>query len=123
MDKFPTLYAKGTNLCLKLRQEYENVLENYDVLITPTTPFVAPKHGSKTTPIATISPTVGLTANTVQFDATGQPAMSIPVGFLPAKEDPNVKLPVGMQIISGMWQDGKVLRAGHAWQENFDWKA
>ena len=93
------------------------------MLITPTTPFVAPKHGSLTTPIATISPTVGLTANTVQFDATGQPAISIPVGLLPAKDDADVNLPVGMQIISGMWQDGKVLRAGHAWQKHFDWRA
>ncbi|KAL1305494.1 hypothetical protein AAFC00_002369 [Neodothiora populina] len=123
VDKFPTLYAKGTNLCLKLRHEYEKALETYDVLITPTTPFVAPKHGSKTTPLATIAPTVGLTANTVQFDATGQPAMSIPIGFLPAADDAGVMLPVGMQIISGMWQDEKVLRAGHAWQEHFDWKA
>lgn len=123
IDKFPALYAKATNLCLKLRYEYEKVFQGFDVLITPTTPFVAPAHGTKSTPIATIAPTVGLTANTVQFDATGQPAMSLPVGFLPAKEDHSVMLPVGMQIIGGMWQDDKVLRAGHAWQKHFDWRA
>ncbi|KAI5241866.1 putative amidase [Aureobasidium subglaciale] len=123
IDTFPALYPKAQNLCRQLRIAYEQAFENYDVLITPTTPFVAPKHGALTTPIATIAPTVGLTSNTVQFDATGQPAMTIPIGFIPAKEDDKVMLPVGMQIIGGMWQDGKVLRAGHAWQSAFDWKA
>lgn len=123
IDNFGALYPKSLNLIRQLRQTYEKVFESYDVLITPTTPFVAPRHGSLTTPIETIAPTVGLTSNTVQFDATGQPAMTIPVGFLAAKEDASVRLPVGMQVIGGMWQDGKVLRAGHAWQSGFDWKA
>lgn len=122
MEKFPSLYPKSLNLSRRLRDSYERVLETYDVLILPTTSFVAPKHGKITTPLETIKPTVGLTANTAMFDATGQPAMTIPVGFLPAKEDPNVFLPVGMQIVSGLWKDNKVLRAGHAWEKAFDWK-
>ncbi|KAL2220287.1 putative amidase [Thermoascus aurantiacus ATCC 26904] len=122
MEKFPGLYPKSLNLSRRLRDSYERVLETYDVLILPTTSFVAPKHGKITTPLETIKPTVGLTANTAMFDATGQPAMTIPVGFLPAKEDPNVFLPVGMQIVSGLWKDNKVLRAGHAWEKAFDWK-
>lgn len=122
MDKFPTLYAKAQNLGRRLRDEYEEALKKYDVLILPTTSFVAPKHGQWTTPIETISPTIGLTSNTTMFDATGQPAMSIPIGWLPAQEDPNVMLPAAMQIVGGLWQDGKVLRAGHAWQKAYDWK-
>lgn len=96
------------------------MFQSYDILITPTTPFVAPKHGKLTTPIETISPTVGLTSNTVQFDATGHPAMTIPVGRVEVER--GVRLPVGMQIIGGMGEDGKVLRAGHAWEKAFDWK-
>ncbi|EKG13353.1 Amidase [Macrophomina phaseolina MS6] len=122
MEKFPALYAKAQNLSRRLRDEYETALQKYDVLILPTTSFVAPAHGQLTTPIDTISPTIGLTSNTTMFDATGQPAMSIPIGWLPAKEDSNVKLPAAMQIVSGLWQDGKVLKAGHAWQEAYDWK-
>lgn len=122
MDKFPSLYAKSLNLTRRLRDAYEKVLEDYDVLILPTTSFVAPKHGSITTPIATISPTVGLTTNTTMFDATGQPAMTLPVGWLPAKEDETILLPVGMQIVSGLWKDDKVLKAGHAWESAFNWK-
>lgn len=122
MHSFPSIYAKCLNLTRRLKDAYEKSFETYDVLILPTTSFVAPRHGTLTTPIATIQPTIGLTSNTAMFDATGHPAMTIPVDWLPAKEDPNVYLPVGMQIVGGMWQDGKVLRAGYAWEQNFDWK-
>ncbi|KAF2089299.1 putative amidase [Saccharata proteae CBS 121410] len=126
MDRFPALYSKAMNLSRRLRDSYEKALKpdlgGYDVIILPTTSFVAPKHGTWTTPLETIKPTIGLTSNTTMFDATGQPAMSLPVGWLPAKEDEKVLLPVGMQIVSGLWNDGKVLRAGHAWERAFDWK-
>jgi amidase len=65
---------------------------------------------------------MGLTINTAIFDVTGQPAMSIPVGFAPAKDNADVQLPVGMQIVGGLWQESKVLRAGHAWETHFNWK-
>jgi amidase len=116
MQSFPSVYAKALDLTLRLKDAYEKALEVYDVLILPTTPSVAPRHGTLTTQIATIQPTVGLTSNTPIFNATGQPAMSIPVRWLSAKEDWNVYLPVSMQIVGGMWQDGKVLRAGCAWE-------
>ncbi|KAK2810805.1 hypothetical protein FQN50_002628 [Emmonsiellopsis sp. PD_5] len=122
MEKFPSLYAKSVNLGRRLRDSYERTLREYDVLILPSTSFVAPKHGTRTTPMSTIAPTVGLTSNTAMFDATGQPAMTIPIGFLPAKEDPDVLLPAGMQIVSGLWKDAKVLRVGHAWEKAYNWK-
>ncbi|KAM0816077.1 putative Amidase [Seiridium cardinale] len=62
------------------------------------------------------------TKNTVVFNVTGQPAMSIPIGFAPANEDPSVLLPVAMQIVGGLWQEKKILRVGHAWETEFDWK-
>lgn len=122
MQSFPSIYAKSLNLTRRLKDAYEKAFETYDVLILPTTSFVAPRHGKMTTPIATIQPTVGLTSNTAMFDATGQPAMTIPIDWLPAKEDAKIYLPVGMQIVGGMWQDEKVLRAGYAWEQKFDWK-
>ncbi|RDI85260.1 hypothetical protein Vi05172_g4713 [Venturia inaequalis] len=123
LKTFPSIYAKSLNLTRRLKDAYETAFQKYDVLILPTTSFVAPRHGAVTTPLATIRPTVGLTSNTAMFDATGQPAMSIPVDWLPAREEEaGVYLPVGMQIVGGMWEDGKVLRAGYAWEQGFDWK-
>lgn len=125
MEKFPALYTKNLNLIRKMRDDYEKALEEVDVLILPTTSFVARKHGEdwKTgTPIKTLDPTIGLTSNTVQFDATGQPALTIPVGWLPSAEDKEILMPVGMQIVSGLWNDEKVLKVGYAWEKEFDWK-
>ncbi|OAP54857.1 hypothetical protein AYL99_11305 [Fonsecaea erecta] len=124
LEHSPDLYCKALNLIRKLREDYEAALQSYDVLILPTTSFVARKHGSRTTPpIEQIAPTLGLTANTVQFNATGHPAMSIPIGKIGAEDDSNVMLPVGMQIVSGLWRDDKVLRVGHAWEKAFDWES
>jgi amidase len=106
----------------KLKDDYEEVLTEYDVLILPTTSFAAKRRGLFSTPIKTADPTLGLTANTVQFDATGQPAFSIPIGWLPAKEDPEALLPVAMLIVSRLWGDDKVLKAGCAWEKTFNWK-
>jgi amidase len=122
MEKFPSIYAKAINLSRRLRDAYEMAFKSYDVIVLPTTPYVAPAHGARSNPIATIQPTVGLTCNTAMFDVTGQPAMTIPIGWLPAKEKEDVFLPVGLQIVGALWADGKVLRAGHAWEQSFDWK-
>lgn len=144
LDKFPgALYSKSVNLGRKLRDAYEAVFapasappastmitetatttppSGFDALILPTTSFPAPKHGTRTTPLATIAPTVGLTSNTTMFDTTGHPAMSLPIGFVPAREDKAVMLPVGMQIVGALGEDGKVLKAGWAWEKAFDWK-
>ena len=121
-DKFPGLYGRTVNISRRIRDAYERVLSEFDVLVMPTTPFVAPRHGSRAPPKASFEPSIGLTTNTAVFDVTGHPALSIPVGWAPAKDDASLLLPVGMQIVGALWQDRKVLQVGHAWEVNFDWK-
>ncbi|EAW12716.1 putative amidase [Aspergillus clavatus NRRL 1] len=121
-SRFPGLYGKTMNIGRRLRDLYENIFENHDVVVMPTTPVIASRHGKRGLPLESVRPSMGLTINTAIFDVTGQPAMSIPVGFASAKDNVDVQLPVGMQIVGGLWQDSKVLRAGHAWETNFDWK-
>jgi amidase len=43
MDEFPALYNKSLNLSRKLKDAYEEVLTEYDVLILPTTSFIVKK--------------------------------------------------------------------------------
>ncbi|KAI3395894.1 hypothetical protein diail_679 [Diaporthe ilicicola] len=121
-DKFPGLYSKTVNIGRQISDAYQRAFESYDALIMPTTPFVAPRHGTRDSVLASFEPTIGLTTNTAVFNVTGHPAMSIPVGFLPARDNPDVQLPVGMQIVGGLWQEKKVLNIGHAWETNFDWR-
>ncbi|KAK8090270.1 hypothetical protein PG997_005231 [Apiospora hydei] len=119
---FPGLYGKSINMARKIRDAYQRAFEKYDVLVMPTTPYVAPRHGSRESPRSCFEPSIGLTSNTAVFNVTGHPAMTVPVGFAPAKEDPDVLLPVGMQIVGGLWEENKMLKAGRAWESNFDWK-
>ncbi|KAI1120779.1 amidase signature domain-containing protein [Nemania abortiva] len=121
-EKFPGLYGKAVNIGRQISDAYQSVFKSFDVLVMPTTPYVAPKHGRRGSPRSCFEPSIGLTTNTAVFNVTGHPALSLPVGFAPAKEDPTVLLPVGMQIVGGLWQEKKVLRVAYTWELNFDWR-
>lgn len=122
MSRFPSLYGKTANIGRQLSDKYQAVFEKYDVLVMPTTPVVAPRHGKRGLPLESAKPSMGLTINTAIFNVTGHPALSIPVGFAPAKEDERIMLPVGMQIVGGLWQEEKILRVGYAWESYCNWR-
>ena len=122
MSRFPGLYGKTANIGRQLSDKYQALFEKYDVIVMPTTPVVAPRHGKRGLPLESLQPSMGLTINTAIFNVTGHPAISIPVGFAPAKDDEKVMLPVGMQIVGGLWQEEKILQVGHAWETQYDWK-
>ncbi|KAK0836789.1 hypothetical protein LTS02_012270 [Friedmanniomyces endolithicus] len=128
-ERYPALLAKATNLSRKLRDAYDTALQSYDVLITPTLPYVATSHPAKdASPLEQIKKQVGLTSNTCQFNQTGHPVLAMPIGMLPPLEGPgvgkeDVKLPVGMQVIGRWWEEAMVLRLGYAWELEHDWKS
>ncbi len=108
-------YAKAQNLARSLSAAYDAALEECDLLVMPTLPFMAPK-----IPPADVSreECVQLAfehlVNTSPFDATGHPAMNVPCGM-------SNGLPVGMMLIGRKGDDATVLRAADAFQrEIFD---
>ncbi|CAO2652318.1 Nn.00g006010.m01.CDS01 [Neocucurbitaria sp. VM-36] len=125
MKDYPGLYAKTMNIAQQLRDEYERVFQKYDLIVMPTTPCVAPRNPNwkrGDSPMEALKPSMGITTNTAVFDVTGHPAMSIPVGFAPSSDDITVKLPVGMQLVAGLWQEQKILNAGFAWETANNWR-
>jgi len=125
MKDYPGLYAKTMNVAQQLRDTYEKMFQEYDVIIMPTTPFVAPSNvawKSGDSPMAALKPSMGITTNTAIFNVTGHPAISLPVGFAPSTDDTSVRLPVGMQLVGGLWQEQKILDAAFAWESANDWK-
>lgn len=123
-DKYPSLYTKCINLSFKARDEYDKALELVDVFITPTVPVVAPPHGIRDgSPLELIKNTVGLNANTGIFNMTGHPALSLPIGFLPAIDNPDIKLPVGLQIVGKHFDELSIYRAAYGWEKETDWKS
>lgn len=125
MREHPGLYAKTMNLIQQLRDAYEKLFEDYDVIVMPTTPFVAPRNldwKDGDSPMEALKASTGITINTAIFDVTGHPALSLPIGFAPASDDPEIQLPVGMQLVGGLWQEQKILDAAFAWESSNDWK-
>ncbi|KAF2644678.1 amidase [Massarina eburnea CBS 473.64] len=125
MKNYPGLYAKTMNVAQQLRDSYEKLFQRYDIILMPTTPFVAPPNldwQQGDSPTAALKPSMGITINTAIFDVTGHPAMTLPVGFAASNVDLSVKLPVGMQLVAGLWQEQKILDVGFAWESANDWK-
>ncbi|KAK5172776.1 uncharacterized protein LTR77_002896 [Saxophila tyrrhenica] len=127
-QRHPALLAKATNLSRQLRDAYDAALKQYDLLITPTLPYVATSHADPgAAPLEQIKKQVGLTSNTCQFNQTGHPALTLPIGRLTPKEGPaagdsNVKLPVGLQIVGKWWDEETIYRCAYAWELEHDWK-
>ena len=125
MKSYPGLYPKTMNIAQQIRDAYETLFQKFDLVIMPTTPIVAPANITWTpgdSPIAALKPSMGITINTAVFNVTGHPALSLPVGFTPSSADHKVKLPVGMQLVGGLWQEQKILNAAFAWEQANDWK-
>ena len=91
-------------------------LDTYDLLLTPTLPCTAFAAGDDHPgSIAGRQTTyLGWTAFTYPVNLTGQPAASVPCGFVDG-------LPVGLQIIGGFRQARTVLRAARAFEEMAPW--
>lgn len=93
------------------RRRLEQLFEEFDLLLTPTTPITAPLiEGPDAVEQARI-----LTRFTSPFNLAGFPALSLPCGF--SKEG----LPIGLQIVARPWSEAKVLRAGFAYEQATEW--
>ncbi|KAI0548629.1 putative amidase [Xylaria curta] len=121
----PELHSRCMNLFKAIADSYDRALKDFDVLITPTVPNPParlPEDGFGGEPMKLMSMATGIIANTCPINSTGHPAISLPVGFSTALEDPSVKLPVGMQIIGRKFRDADCLKVAAAWETSFDWK-
>lgn len=85
--------------------------EDYDLLLSPALPIPAFGAGREVPEGWSGERWMSWTPFSYPFNLTQQPAASVPCGFTEAG------LPVGLQIVSGKYQDALVLRAAHAYQE------
>ncbi|XP_072025744.1 amidase-like isoform X2 [Amphiura filiformis] len=102
-------YGRCQNLGRLLRQAYDDVLKDYDVLIMPTVPFVAqklPKEDEMTFK-ELVQYSTGIGVNTMAANITAHPALSINAGWVD-------KLPVGMMIVGNHWDETTVLKVARA---------
>lgn len=113
-------------IVLLVRGEYEAILKEYDVLLIPSVPFTAPPLFNRDTSSSfeKMSSTFGQTLNTMQFNLTGHPAVSIPTGLRSDMSGKNSELllPVSVQLVGPLHGEEKVLEVGYAFEKSFDWE-
>jgi amidase len=100
-------YARAMNLRQELTAAYDDLLAEVDVLAMPTTPQLPNKYVPDQDIHAFLDDAWGCLANTCPFNATGHPALSVPV-------EPGDGLSVGVMFVGEHFADRRVLEAGRA---------
>ena len=113
------LVHKAQQARAAIRAQIHEALARYDVLAAPTSPRPAPTIASYTAPITSKAQAIThfFTRRSFPTPASlaGVPAMAVPCGFSAAG------LPLSLQIIGRRFEDAKVLRVGHAYEQATDW--
>ena len=104
-------YLKAQKVRTLIRQEFDQVFEKFDALVTPTSPTVPFKIGERVDdPLQMYLSDVC----TLPINIAGLPAISIPAGFADG-------LPIGMQIIGKPFAEETLLKIAYAYQQATDW--
>jgi len=108
---YDAYYLKAQKVRTLIKQDFERAFEEVDVIVTPTSPFVAFKIGEKIeNPLQMYLSDVF----TITLNLAGLGGMSVPCGFVDG-------LPVGMQILGGPLAEDIVLRVGYAYEQATGW--
>ncbi len=108
---YDAYYAQAQKLRRLIKQDFQRVLSEVDLIAGPTAPTVAFKLGQKTAdPVAMYLSDIYTTA----VNLAGLPALSIPAGVVDG-------LPVGLQLIGTYFDEARLLNVAHQYQCATDW--
>ncbi|MEH6940592.1 Asp-tRNA(Asn)/Glu-tRNA(Gln) amidotransferase subunit GatA [Bacillus sp. JJ722] len=108
---YDAYYKKAQQVRTLIKKDFEDVFENYDVIIGPTTPTTAFKIGQNTKDPLTMYANDILT---IPVNLAGVPGISVPCGL--SQEG----LPYGLQIIGKHFDESTVYRVAHAFEQATD---
>jgi aspartyl-tRNA(Asn)/glutamyl-tRNA(Gln) amidotransferase subunit A len=103
-------YVQAQRVRRLIKQEMAQVLQEVDVMVTPTSPKPAPLLEGYSGVSTLISPSF-----TGPFNVSGLPSISVPGGFTSAG------LPIGLQIAGRPFDECTVLRVAYAYQQTARW--
>jgi aspartyl-tRNA(Asn)/glutamyl-tRNA(Gln) amidotransferase subunit A len=105
---YDAYYKKAQQVRTLIKKEFDEVLARVDLLLTPTSPTVAFRLGAKTAdPLQMYLADV----DTLPVNIAGLPGISVPCGF-------SEGLPVGLQIIGRAFDEARLLRVAHAFEQS-----
>ena len=113
--KGSSFYAKAQNVTLAMREEYNEILDEADVIAMPTIPLQPFEIDPDLSRVERIGRSLPIAKNTAPFDLTHHPAISVPCGT-------TGDLPVGLMLVGDRFDEKSVLRAAYAFERNTDWQ-
>ena len=101
---YEAFYGQAQKVRTVIREEHAAAFEDFDLLVSPTSPTVAFELGARTAnPLAMYAADL----LTIPSNLAGLPGLSIPCGL-------SNGLPVGLQLIGPQFSENLLFRAGHA---------
>ncbi len=109
-------YIQAQRELLRQRRHILETFERVDVILTPTTPMLAPTFTDlQAAPDQLRNKEMVMLRNTRPFNVYGLPSISLNCGFSRSG------LPIGLQIMGAPGAEGPVLALAHAYQKQTDW--
>ncbi|GAB2547312.1 Asp-tRNA(Asn)/Glu-tRNA(Gln) amidotransferase subunit GatA [Gracilibacillus alcaliphilus] len=108
---YDAYYKKAQKVRTLIKEDFEKIFADYDVVIGPTTPTPAYKVGEKIDDPLTMYTDDVLTT---PVNLAGLPGISIPCGFSSAG------LPIGLQIIGKHFDEAMIYRTAYAFEQATD---
>ncbi len=109
---YDAYYLKAQKVRTLVKQDFARAFERFDVLISPVSPVVAFMAGEK---LDNLLEMYMSDICTIPVNLAGLPAISIPCGF-------SSGLPVGLQVIAPHFEEGRMLKLAHAYEQATSWR-
>ncbi|TYH67965.1 hypothetical protein ES332_D06G226300v1 [Gossypium tomentosum] len=111
---YDAYYKRAQQVRTIIRKSFKAALDENDILISPAAPSAAYKIGEKKNdPLAMYAGDI----MTVNVNLAGLPALVLPCGFV---EGGAVGLPVGLQIIGAAFDEEKLVKVGHIFEQTLE---
>ena len=109
-------YGKAMNITRQLTAAYDAALEEFDLLMMPTTPMKAqPLPAADASREEYVQRALEMIVSTSPFDISHHPAMAVPCGMRDG-------LPVSMMLIGKHFDESTIYRTAHAFEQARDCK-
>jgi aspartyl-tRNA(Asn)/glutamyl-tRNA(Gln) amidotransferase subunit A len=104
---YDAYYGQAQKVRTVIAREHAQAFENFDVLVTPTSPTIAFELGGRTAdPLAMYASDL----LTIPSCMAGLPGLNVPCGL-------SEGLPVGLQLIGPQFAENTLFRVGHALEQ------
>ena len=103
---YDAFYLKAQKARTVIKNEFKKVFNQFDVVLSPTTPTTAFEFGAKSDPVEMYLNDIA----TIPANMAGLPAISIPCGEVKG-------LPVGFQLVGKPLDETTLLRVGYTYQQ------